>query len=174
MNIPTGLTLAWADAAHLDEAVTNLLENAARYSGDAGRVRVTAHAIRGCRVRLTVEDDGPGVPPEALPHLFEKFYRVRREDGGRRGMGIGMSIVKGLVEAMGGRWMARQSELGDILPSTSMSTGPAFPLRMFQMGTAGPRGRPRRRRVDHPPPSPSRAGRDQQHRGVRGRAASRG
>ena len=64
---------------------------------------------------VTVEDGGPGVPPETLPRLFEKFYRVpRKGEGSRRGTGIGLAVVRGLVEAMGGRVEARASELGGL------------------------------------------------------------
>ncbi len=65
---------------------------------------------------LVVEDGGAGVPPEALPHLFERFYRVPRSAGGgaRRGFGLGLSVVEGLVVAMGGTVRADQSKLGGL------------------------------------------------------------
>jgi two-component system, OmpR family, sensor histidine kinase BaeS len=66
-------------------------------------------------VRVTVEDGGPGVPEDALGRLFEKFYRVpeaRRES--RAGTGIGLAVVRGLVEAMGGAVHARRSTLGGL------------------------------------------------------------
>jgi signal transduction histidine kinase len=76
-------------------------------------------------VRITVEDDGPGVPDETLPRLFEKFYRVPgQSDGARRGMGIGMSIVKGLVEAMGGTVSARRGELGGLAVDILLPAAP--------------------------------------------------
>jgi len=105
------------DAIFLDEVVTNLLENAMKYGGPQARIRVsaTARTELAARVILTVEDNGPGVPPDAMPHLFEKFYRVtRRGEGSRRGLGIGLSVVKGLTEAMGGRVVARRGELGGL------------------------------------------------------------
>jgi two-component system sensor histidine kinase KdpD len=126
-----------ADAVYLDAAVTNILENAARYAGQNARVRVVGRidsidrvdrgaSIRsGARVVVSVEDDGPGVPPETLPHLFEKFYRVPgRRDDRRRGMGIGMSVVKGLVEAMGGAVAARRSELGGLAVDIWLAPAP--------------------------------------------------
>ena len=64
-------------------------------------------------VRLTLEDGGPGVPPEALPRLFDKFYRVPGTPrGSRTGTGIGLAVVRGLVEAMGGSVIARQQRAG--------------------------------------------------------------
>jgi signal transduction histidine kinase len=64
---------------------------------------------------LTVEDSGPGVPPDALPRIFDKFYRVPgRDRGSRSGTGIGLAVVRGLVETMGGRVAAHASELGGL------------------------------------------------------------
>ena len=61
-------------------------------------------------IAITVEDGGAGVPPEAMPRLFEKFYRVRQKGGpSRRGLGIGLSVVKGMVEAMDGHVTAGRS-----------------------------------------------------------------
>ena len=73
------------------------------------------HAPGSVAVRLTIEDGGAGVPDAALGSLFEKFYRVPRpNETARRGTGIGLTIVKGLVEAMGGAVAARRSELGGL------------------------------------------------------------
>ena len=59
-------------------------------------------------MEIEVEDDGPGVDAEAAPHLFERFYRARSaQPGTRRGMGIGLAIVRGLTEAMGGDGLGR-------------------------------------------------------------------
>ena len=78
-------------------------------------MRISACDLGGGRIRLTIEDAGPGVPADALPHLFEKFYRVPRSgEGARRGTGLGLAVVRGLVETMGGRISARPSELGGL------------------------------------------------------------
>ena len=91
-----------------------------------------AGEIRGePRVRLTVEDAGPGVPEENLARIFDKFYRVPGVAGGSRsGTGIGLAVVRGLVEAMGGQVAARRSELGGLaididLPVASAPSEPA-------------------------------------------------
>jgi two-component system sensor histidine kinase KdpD len=103
-----------ADAVFLDQIVTNLVENAAKYVPSGAAVRIAAAEADG-RVRLTVEDAGPGVPPEALPRLFDKFYRVagsaRRS---RPGSGVGLAVVRGLTQAMRGHVQARQSALGGL------------------------------------------------------------
>ncbi len=121
-----------ADPVFLDSAVTNALENALKYTPAGTRIRVTATAIPDEQmVRLTVEDAGPGVPPSALPRLFEKFYRVPGSAGGSRsGTGVGLAVVKGLVEATGGRVGARRSELGGLaldmdLPRAAEAAGTA-------------------------------------------------
>jgi signal transduction histidine kinase len=76
-------------------------------------------------VRLTVEDSGPGVADAALVHVFERFYRGEAGRRGASGTGIGLAVVRGFVEAMGGRVSARRSELGGLavdieLPSISI------------------------------------------------------
>ena len=94
--------------------LANTLDNAAKYGGPGAPIRVSASSDER-RVRIVVEDGGSGVPPETLPRLFEKFYRVpRKGEGSRRGTGIGLSVVRGLVEAMGGRVEAHASELGGL------------------------------------------------------------
>ncbi len=103
------------DPVFIDQVLTNLLENAARHATSGAPIRVHAEAIAGDMVRLTVEDGGPGVPQAALEHLFEKFSRLPRAGGGSRpGSGIGLAVVRGLVQAMGGRATARPSELGGL------------------------------------------------------------
>jgi signal transduction histidine kinase len=76
-------------------------------------------------VRLTVEDTGPGVPPDALARVFDKFYRVPgRDRGSRSGTGIGLAVVRGLVETMGGRVGARLSDLGGLALDLDLPAAP--------------------------------------------------
>jgi two-component system sensor histidine kinase KdpD len=104
------------DAVLLDQVLANLLENVAKYTPPGTLVRVGARDLAGEElVRITVEDAGPGAPDTALPHLFEKFYRVPgRSAGSRSGTGVGLAVVRGLTEALGGRVAARRSELGGL------------------------------------------------------------
>lgn len=92
------------DPAGLEKILENLVDNAIKYGRDGGgTVRVTARR-QGERVVLTVADDGPGIDARHLPRLFERFYRVdtgRPRDAG--GSGLGLTIVKHLVESMDGR-----------------------------------------------------------------------
>ncbi|HEY6058480.1 MAG TPA: DUF4118 domain-containing protein [Candidatus Limnocylindrales bacterium] len=103
------------DPVFLDEAVTNIVENAIKYTPSGTAVRIAASAPGDGMVRLTIEDSGPGVPEAALGRLFEKFYRVPGgPKGSRSGTGIGLAVVQGLVEATGGRASARRSDLGGL------------------------------------------------------------
>jgi two-component system sensor histidine kinase KdpD len=122
-----GLPPVRADAVHFDEVLTNLLENAAKYAPLAP-IRVDARASVDGRVRLRVEDGGPGVPQEAEGRLFEKFYRVPRSgEGSRRGLGIGLGVVKGLAEAMGGEATVGRSELGGLAVDVFLRAAPEPP-----------------------------------------------
>ncbi len=96
--------------------MTNLLENAIKYTPPGTLVRIAALWLADePYVRLTVEDAGGGVPPESIARLFDKFYRVPgRQGGSRSGTGIGMAVVRGLIEATGGRVRARRSDLGGL------------------------------------------------------------
>jgi two-component system sensor histidine kinase KdpD len=94
------LPLIRADAAQLERAFANLLENSARYSGDHP-VSVRARVV-GPRVLVRVVDRGPGVPAAETARIFEPFYRARGTANGHRGSGLGLAIVRGFVEANGG------------------------------------------------------------------------
>jgi len=91
---------------------------ARRVGGSTGRppsIRVSSTTLGDGRVRLTIEDAGPGVPDDTLDRIFEKFYRVPGSTGGSRsGTGIGLAVVQGLVEAMHGAVVARRGELGGL------------------------------------------------------------
>jgi signal transduction histidine kinase len=91
----------------LFQVAQNLLENAVRHGSGEVDVELRVDA----RAHVTVRDHGPGVPPEALSHLFERFYRV---DTARTssGFGIGLALVKAIVELHGGRVNARNAEPG--------------------------------------------------------------
>jgi two-component system phosphate regulon sensor histidine kinase PhoR len=100
-RVPGELSVS-ADRDKLSQVLINLLDNAAKYSREGGEIRVSASEDAGY-VRVMVEDDGPGIAPGHLPHIFERFYRAdkarSRELGGT---GLGLSIVKHLVELHGG------------------------------------------------------------------------
>jgi histidine kinase len=103
LDIPADLPPVFADEDRLGQVLLNLIGNALQYTPGGGQVRVTAS--RGdSEVQMSIEDSGIGIPPEHLPHVFDRFYRVdksRSRAGG--GSGIGLTIARYLVEAHGGR-----------------------------------------------------------------------
>jgi signal transduction histidine kinase len=101
MDLPSDLPLLSVDPARLRQVLLNLLANAIRYTPPGGtilmRARLTADGERQA-VALEVEDSGPGIAQEDLPHVFDRFYKARDSSG----MGLGLSIARSLVEAHGG------------------------------------------------------------------------
>ncbi|HEX2698012.1 MAG TPA: GAF domain-containing sensor histidine kinase [Anaerolineales bacterium] len=106
-----GLPPFEADRDKLKQVVLNLLSNAIKYNRPGGTVTMSASANEK-EVCVTVQDTGVGVPDEALPHLFEKFYRVRETEGKVAGTGLGLSICKQIVQGHGGR-MEVKSKMGE-------------------------------------------------------------
>jgi two-component system phosphate regulon sensor histidine kinase PhoR len=103
LNQVPGGVVAQADPDRLRQVLANLIDNAIKYGRANGTVSVHCRGVGGMRVELAVRDDGPGIPPEALARVFERFYRVdkarSREQGGT---GLGLAIVKNVVQAHGG------------------------------------------------------------------------
>lgn len=100
IDCPDGLPAGDADADALDRILKNLVANAMKYS-PPGPVRVSARA-RDAMIEFAVEDHGPGIPDDALPRLFEPYFRVDHGAGTPRGTGLGLAVVRALVEAHGG------------------------------------------------------------------------
>jgi two-component system sensor histidine kinase KdpD len=126
---PADLPLVAVDPTFMEQILTNVVENALKYAPPAAPIRIVASATTdGSRVRLTVEDGGAGVPEEALPRLFDKFYRVPRSgEGARRGTGVGLAVVRGLVETMHGHVDARRSDLGGLAVDLDLQVAPPRP-----------------------------------------------
>jgi two-component system sensor histidine kinase KdpD len=111
VEIEPNLPLVPLDYTEIDQVLTNLLENALKYTPPEAALRITARREDGT-IAVSVADNGPGVPTEHLARLFDKFYRV---EGRTRpqGLGLGLAISKGLIEAHGGRiWAANRLEGG--------------------------------------------------------------
>jgi signal transduction histidine kinase len=98
-----------ADNRYARQVLTNLLANASKYSPEQSAIRVVASA-KASMVRISVEDEGHGIPQEQQAGLFERFYRVRA-DTDAPGVGLGLAIAKGIVEAHGGS-IGIDSEVG--------------------------------------------------------------
>ena len=113
IDLPPALPRVLADRRRIVQVLSNLLSNAARHSNEVSAIRVAA-ARDGVHVAFSVADDGVGVDPERLPHLFRKFSRLDGEERGREtgGSGLGLAICKGIVEAHGGRIRAESDGLG--------------------------------------------------------------
>jgi signal transduction histidine kinase len=121
-----------ADPTRLDQILTNLLENAAKYSTEGAPIRIGIEADQG-GTRVTVEDQGPGIAPEDVPRLFDRFFQTKRAREKKTGLGLGLYITKGLVEAHGGRIrvtsvLGRGSKFSVWLPAAPPSV-PASPLQ---------------------------------------------
>jgi signal transduction histidine kinase len=98
------------DRARLKQVVVNLLDNAIKYTGEGGEARVRVRS-ENAQALLEVTDTGIGIPAEALPHLFERFYRVDKARSRQMGgVGLGLAIVKSIVTAHGGRVKVESAE----------------------------------------------------------------
>jgi PAS domain S-box-containing protein len=112
LNLRHGPAVLDADAVRLAQVITNLLTNAARYMARGGRIEL-ATAIEGGQAAITVRDQGYGIPPEMLSHIFEMFTQIEQtRQRVHGGLGIGLALAKSLVEMHGGTIEARSPGLG--------------------------------------------------------------
>jgi signal transduction histidine kinase/ActR/RegA family two-component response regulator len=110
-----------ADEERLLEVLENLVGNALKFTGAGGTITVGA-ASRGADVIVSVKDTGSGIAPEQLPHLFDRFWQAKKKD--RRGVGLGLTICKAIVEGHGGRiWAESTVGTGTTMYFTLPATG---------------------------------------------------
>jgi signal transduction histidine kinase len=112
--VVAGTPLIWGDADRLEQALQNVAANAIRHTPDGGRVTLRAEAA-GDRVRISIADSGPGIPPEHLAHIFDRFYKADASRAGTRvpsGSGLGLSIVRAIVVQHGGEVHAGNAATG--------------------------------------------------------------
>jgi histidine kinase len=122
-SLPASLPLLLADEDRLVQVLTNLVGNALQYTPEGGGVTICAQA-QGAEVQMAVQDTGIGIPPEHLPRIFDRFYRVDKSRSRQRGgSGVGLTIAKYLVEAHGGCIWAESA--GEGQGSTFVFTIPA-------------------------------------------------
>jgi signal transduction histidine kinase len=107
---PDGLPLLEGDRDKIKQVLLNLLSNALKYNRPNGTVMLRAEVTEN-EICIHVQDTGVGIPDEALPHLFQKFYRVREHESRASGTGLGLSICKQIVHGHGGR-IEIKSKLG--------------------------------------------------------------
>ena len=111
-RLPDDLALVRIDSDSIFRVLTNLLSNARKYSPNGGSIVVGASVVGGM-VEVYVQDEGLGIPSDALPQVFRRFYRVDSPDHrGIKGTGLGLAISKNIVEAHGGKIGARSEGLG--------------------------------------------------------------
>lgn len=101
VEIPSRLPRVKGDSERTVQVLTNVLDNALKFTPRGGRVTVRAWEHHGA-VRIAVADTGPGIPAHDVPHIFDRFYKADKARRGRAGTGLGLAIAKRLVEAQGG------------------------------------------------------------------------
>jgi len=128
-DIEQNLPLVLADAARVQQVLSNLVGNAVKFTPRDGRITVCAERL-DAEVRFAVIDTGPGIPAEQLPHIFGRFWQAKTSD--RRGIGLGLAIAKGIVEGHNGRiWVESHVGLG----STFYFTLPAATQNAFRLSS---------------------------------------
>jgi two-component system sensor histidine kinase KdpD len=110
--VPRDLPLVALDPALIEQVLVNLLENATKYTPPGSPIELSVHSSDD-EVTVEVADRGPGVAPENAERVFDKFYRVREGEGG--GVGLGLTICRGIVSAHGGRIWVEQRPGGGAL-----------------------------------------------------------
>ena len=112
VDTPDDLPKIVGDRERIEQVVVNILSNAVKYTPSGGHIRLSACTLSGNRVRITVEDDGVGIPAADVPRLFERFYRVdKARSRAAGGTGLGLAIAKEIVEQHEGK-IALASEYG--------------------------------------------------------------
>lgn len=125
MHLPDNLPQIELDYVQMDQVLTNLIENAFRYTPPESPIDISVHR-EGDQIVISVADRGPGIPPNDLERVFDKFYRVlpkQHNAGYPTGSGLGLAVCKGLVEAHGGRIWAENREGGGAIFQVALPVG---------------------------------------------------
>jgi signal transduction histidine kinase len=128
IETPDGMPALEADRDKIKQVVLNLLSNAIKYNRASGSI-ILRGDFSPAEILIAVQDTGVGIPEEALPHLFQKFYRVHENETKATGTGLGLSICKQIVQGHGGR-MEVKSKIG---------VGTAFTVRLPRSSKTQPR-----------------------------------
>lgn len=102
VDVAEGFPVVMADEGRLAQVMSNLLSNAIKYSPDGGNIRISGQ-IRSDQVIVCVEDDGKGIAPGDIPHIFDRFYRADEASRTTSGAGLGLYLTRAIIEAHGGR-----------------------------------------------------------------------
>jgi two-component system phosphate regulon sensor histidine kinase PhoR len=128
VDVPNEMPLMEADRDKLKQVLLNLLSNSIKYNRPNGSVIITS-AFDAANISITIQDTGMGIPEESIPHLFEKFFRVREHEGKATGTGLGLSICKQIVQGHNGR----------IEVKSKMGVGTSFTLHLPRVARTVPR-----------------------------------
>lgn len=111
VDFPEDLPVIMADESRLEQVIANLLSNAIKYS-PAGEIRVNGRSLAN-EIIICVTDEGPGIAPGDLPHIFDRFYRAPETSRKTKGAGLGLYLARAIIEAHGGRmWADPKAEKG--------------------------------------------------------------
>ncbi|MCK5315788.1 MAG: PAS domain-containing protein [Anaerolineales bacterium] len=102
VDFPGAFPVILADEDRMAQVISNLLSNSIKYSPQGGEIRITAQVLPN-QVVICVRDQGPGIAPEDIPHVFDRFYRASKASRTTKGAGLGLYLVRAVVEAHGGR-----------------------------------------------------------------------
>jgi len=108
LDLDPGVPVLRADSDKITQVITNLVKNAVKYAPDAPDIRVTS-ALDGGNAHVRIIDRGPGIPADALEKVFERYYRVEDATRGVEGTGLGLPIVRAIIELHGGRAWAESA-----------------------------------------------------------------
>jgi signal transduction histidine kinase len=128
IETPDGMPTLEADRDKIKQVMLNLLSNAIKYNRPNGSILLRGD-FSTSEILIAVQDTGVGIPEDALPHLFQKFYRVRENEAKVAGTGLGLSICKQIVQGHGGR----------IEVKSKIGVGTAFTVRLPRSGKTQPR-----------------------------------
>jgi K+-sensing histidine kinase KdpD len=102
VDFPENFPVVTGDETRLEQVLSNLVSNAIKYSPQGGEIQITGQ-VRPAQVILCVSDQGPGVAPEDIPHIFDRFYRSSNAKRTTKGAGLGLYLARAVIEAHGGR-----------------------------------------------------------------------
>jgi signal transduction histidine kinase len=128
IDVPNDMPLMEADRDKIKQVLLNLISNAIKYNRTNGSVIVTGN-FTDDEISIIIQDTGIGIPDESIPHLFEKFYRVREHEGKASGTGLGLSICKQIIQGHNGR----------IEVKSKMGVGTSFGLYIPRVSRTMPR-----------------------------------
>ena len=125
---PPDMPLMEADRDKIKQILLNLTSNAIKYNRPHGSVIITG-SFTDEELTITIQDTGLGIPEDSIPHLFQKFYRVREHEGKASGTGLGLSICKQIIQGHNGR----------IEVKSKMGVGTSFSVHLPRISRTMPR-----------------------------------